>query len=501
MTEPYSRRPRASLPTLAAAAFVVLTVVTVPALFSGTIQGDALTVLTVCVPAVSVLVVRLVEGRFLAPAPVFLILASVFAFGQFWRDLLGLPVPTAGGYTEVSDIFSPVWVQRAATLALVVVMAVASGYLMACLVPRASAVRASAPSALGGRGVWLGAGLALVGPAVMGDLQRAANVAALGYGDGYRLESPALYTVNAVFPIFVLGVLLTWRGNRVVAGAALAVALLRDLFVVTAVQNRGQSVAEAIVYVMIWSRHYGIGRLGRVVGAAAIVGTVVILPFVSFTRSGAGEQDLAEFLIQNNPLSIFLTEFGGTLASAAYAAQYVDGGGSTLGARYFVSLIGEALPIVGTSITEAAGTPLTGEAMNSFFRRTGLGGSFVADMFLNFGNIAIVLVAAVLMGVLLNMLGRSIERPVEGRTFAALWSWYLFLGTVITVRGYLTDLATAAKVGGIVLLAMMVVTQVLGAGRRPLASLPPGARGTVVPRERASPGRHALTNTKRETNL
>lgn len=455
-------RGRSNSTAVVALAFLGFCACVIPLLHQGVFQGGVLRAMSVMVPAIAVGAIRLTHGGHLNPPAVFIALTSLFAFGQFWRDFLSLPIPTAEGYWDVSQMFSSPEIDRGGAVALIVVCAVAAGAVLArMLVPEGRPRTVRRAETQDGSAIWLVAALALMVPVLLGDIERSVNVAALGYGDGYRINSPLLYAANGVFPMVVIGVLVTWRDRRKQAGVVLACALLRDLFVIIAVQNRGQSVSEVIIYLLIWKRYYGFGRYAKWFAGAAVVGAVLLLPYVSFSRSDVVERTLGEFLIQNNALSIFLTEFGGSLSSVIYAAQYVSTGGDTMGASYFVVILGTALPILGSALTEMVGAPLTGETMNSYFGRTGLGGSFVADLLMNFGGMAFVVAVSLLMGVGLSLLARSLAKPIEGRTFSALWSWFLFLGSIIVVRGYLTELATVAKVGAAILLAVLTATRLL----------------------------------------
>jgi len=464
---PNAKSSSISAPVLAASfAYMLSAFALVLMIDQNVFQGGGLPVLTVIMPAITLCVLRLIHSTWLHLVSVFVALSSLFSFGQVWMELFGLPSVGFGGYADVGDMFPSAILDRALGLALTATCMVAIGSIAAAFllpVQRAGPVGPSSFRSHPSRVPWLVAGLGLFGLVLAGDAARAANVAALGYGEGYKFESSILYTANYLFPLAVIAIMITWRNARGFVGLVLAAALVRNLYVILAVQNRGQAVAESVVFLLVWSTYFGFPKRWKLPSLILAVGALALLPYVSIMRSGMEDRNFIGFLLENDPVSVFLTEFGGTLASVAYAVQYVDAGGQTMGASYLVYLVGTAIPGLGSVLTAAAGQPLTAEALNSYFGRTGLGGSFVADLILNLGTGPLTLGVSMALGFVLTLLARAQSDLTDRGPYRLIWSWFVYLGAIVVVRGYLTDLATAVKVGGVAVLLVWVITQIGGA--------------------------------------
>jgi len=456
---------RAALGGALSLVYLLVGAVLITLLANGLIRGTALLALTVLVPIVTLCVLRAVQSSRLNPVSIFIALTSLFSFGQSWRDILGLHAAPSDAYPNLADMFPTTVLDRAISLAITAIVVIAIGSIVAAFAlpaQRAQPADASSHQSHPSRVLWLTGGLGLLGFVLAGDAQRSASVAELGYGDGYKFVSPILYTANYVFPIVVIAVMLTWRDSRRFVGMVLAAALARNLYVILAVQNRGQAVSEAVVYLLVWNTYYGFPKRWKWPSLMLGVGVLALLPYVSVVRSGVGDRDFLSFLLEHNVLSSFLTEFGGSLATVAYSVQYLDAGGQTMGPLYLVSLLGTAIPGFGSALIDAAGNPLTAENLNSYFGRSGLGGSFVADLSLNIGSGPLALGVTMALGFVLTLLARAQSDLADPRTYRLIWCWFVYLGAIVAVRGYLTDLATAVKVGGVVILLMWFITQGLG---------------------------------------
>lgn len=429
-------------------------------------QSDSAWLYRLClfVPSVLLLSLRLKCGQWITPFSTFIFLTCLFHFGQVWMRLLGLAIPPIEGYSDVFAMFPRPGLDQALVFSLIMTCLLTLGGLISGGPPRkvfGMGELHTSQSSTDSRPVWFLFTLVTGALVIAGDLARAANVSQFGYGEGFRYDSSLFYTANFVFPLGVIGVLLTNRSDSRVARALLAMVLIRNAFVILIVNNRGQAVAETLIYFLLW-HHLSGRRWNRALVAMVVVAFVSILPFVSATRTGASDVSVAHFILSLDSFSLFLTEFGGTLATLAYAVQFVDLSGSAT-PMYLLSDIVSAIPFASYFAPDLNEFSSIGTILNESFNIAGLGGSLLAGIYMNFGPAPLSAVASIILGVVLSFASRySLSTFRTPRLYTVALSWYFMLAAIMSVRGYLSDIFSSVKVGVFVLLVIWTLSRVFG---------------------------------------
>lgn len=278
------------------------------------------------------------------------------------------------------------------------------------------------------------------------EFQRAASVSALGYGDGYRYGSSFGQLLCNGVNMLLLTILYASHQNYKLMLRYVFLIVIRNLFIIVFVGNRGLATINILIALFVISRYSYLSldsqKLKRLYWVVGLV-MVLILPLISLTRGG-------NITVQNavsnlNPIESFLTEFGGTAGNVMMAIQFVDAKTPFLG----LQILATALVIVPFSTT------LFGELIikyvsvasmfNDFYNRSGLGGSLLSQLIVNFGDTIVLYFAIGLISWIVSCISNSLMKK-QNSIYITILLINLFVGLMLTVRGELYDTFAYLKV-------------------------------------------------------
>lgn len=288
------------------------------------------------------------------------------------------------------------------------------------------------------------------------DCLRAKSVSALGYGGGYKYNSDIVLNLSVVVDLLLLLFLYLYRNNKKYFKLTLGLQIFKALLIMFFVGNRGASVISLLIALFILAQYSYLGRnkarLRKIVLFSAIF-LLVSLPFISMTRGGKSSIGFNDFVKQENPIEIFLTEFGGTVYNVFLVSQYVETQGTSQGlqilATSFALMPGSTF-VFGNVITQNVSI---GSMLNKYFNREGLGGSMIAQLYFNFGNSVYLYISIFLLALLSSWVSNRLL--VKPKSIYSIFIYLcLFSGLMTFVRGEWYDVIIKFKFG-LYLVALM----------------------------------------------
>lgn len=304
-----------------------------------------------------------------------------------------------------------------------------------------------------------GAAVALLGAALLLVGGRQAGVFSAGYGEFFQHSMTAdvrLFNVGLmVFPIgFVVAAVGSTR-RQILAIVGGVVAVLAPLFLAG---FRGPVIVHLATLMAVWA-HKDFPAARRAALALAVV-AVVLVPAVRFTRDTRG--DLSEGLAAYDPLALF-TEAGTSLYPLVITADRIDSGAEPLWlGRSYVTALGRTLPNLGQRASlDARGLTPNGWATLQadrwlYVRGGGIGFSGVAEPYLNFGRVGVV-VFFFLLGLVLQRWESWLARdPFRAAAAAATFGFVLW-----TVRNEAMELFRSMAFAGLVVGGAWMVHRML----------------------------------------
>lgn len=278
------------------------------------------------------------------------------------------------------------------------------------------------------------------------DIMRAIKVAAVGYGLGYTYEFGFAFTLSAFLNGLFIFMFLVNRNNKKFLYLLISLVLLRIFIVMFLVGNRGGSIVFAILIVYILSKFTILKNFfsNKSVIFLMVISMTIFLPLISLTRTDTIHVDsISDFIFKYNPISYFFAEFGSTIKTVILAFQYdIPKFGN--GTQFFYS----TLPIVpgsdalfGSVYREYVSI---GGELNKLASIQGLGGSLLANVYVNFGNAILGFIAICFFARLTCLFSNRLNNTNQSIYKLLLYS-SMFAGMLTAVRGEWYDFVTQVK--------------------------------------------------------
>lgn len=266
------------------------------------------------------------------------------------------------------------------------------------------------------------------------EVQRAGNVSVSGYGDGYHYSNTFALMLADWVNILLITMMYVYGNNPKLFWTYTNMLLLRALFIMFFVGNRGSSVIQIITAVFIISRFSYISekkaKLKQIIYSMFFF-LVIALPLISVMRSGIS---YSEVFSDQGPIESFLVEFGDT----ARNTFLVDGFINLFGPVYGLQILSTSLTIFpmstilfGDMINQYG---MVGSFLNEFYNMKGLGGSMFAQLYFNFGNSIWLYAASVLMAMFTAWVSNTLMTK-DNSIYKTLIFLGLFIGLITNVRG------------------------------------------------------------------
>ena len=149
-----------------------------------------------------------------------------------------------------------------------------------------------------------------------------------------------------------------------------------------------------------------------------------------------------KFLVNYNPLTLFLSEFGSTLITPILAQRYISTYGELSGKTYFGALA-ILLPLSSYYMADIRNYKNIGALLNPYAPAKGaLGGSLIGDIIINFGYSGLII--AGIIGFLLIYISNSICAE-KGNIFFKCLLIFLSYGIIWYTRGSTEEVILAIK--------------------------------------------------------
>ena len=269
----------------------------------------------------------------------------------------------------------------------------------------------------------------------------------VGYQHSYRLgrDNPLIYFMLNIFPFLVGLGLFLFDGRR--KKFIMIHAAARSVIMMLLVGNRGMYIATICMVFMAQSA--GVeskkkkGHLFQTVMLSLFL--VVIAGYVADIRNlTSGRIGIAEYLRSSNIICEVLQELGGTMVNMVLLVKNVP---QKLNWGYGVSYIGafiQFIPKLSSIFPEFCKYNSIGDLLNNslFEKGSGMGGSFIGELYLNFGWFAIFVLP--FFAKIINVIEENI-RSNNGSPLKKGISLYFAYAFFMYVRGNFSEFAVYAR--------------------------------------------------------
>lgn len=272
----------------------------------------------------------------------------------------------------------------------------------------------------------------------------------LGYVDAYKFGSSYfLSLLSSFFILSLFGFLVTSKSYRLNKIVLFSFATW-NLFKMILVGNRSQPMAIVLsllfLYItVITSKKFKIGIQHIMLGLLIIL----LLPFIAQVRNISSTTfsttSFVNYILEENPLSYLMAEFGGTLLTTVMTIQNIPYNvGFSRGLTYigsFTIFIPFSTTLFGDYFSKYISV---GEVMNPYFGG-GLGGSWIAELYFNFGQLSIVFVP------LITVFIKTISIKISNKSLPTLainraLLFFILIPLFIYPRGYFYTFITYANI-------------------------------------------------------
>lgn len=395
-----------------------------------------------------------------------MLIAYVYQFGQLWLLLLGVSMPQSSYLItnfEVEHIISASW------FFLILITLI---HLFGTIFSREEdydlkkihavpdeAVLYRKAKALEATGILFLFFCALV--LTYNDVRQILAAEINGYVGAYHIgtDNGLIYMCMKIFPLCIAAMMCSEK--KIIVNIAFCYSMVRSLVLMLLVGNRGQYIAMIMLCLLL--KLLGNHKIKtKQLVKLGILGILLVFlsSFVANTRDivESDSATLIKAIVDNNIMFQFLQELGGTMVDLI---MVVDLSPDILDWGYGISYIGSfivLIPKMSSLFPELTIYNSIGSVLNPFFSKgSGLGGSFCAEIYLNFGWLSILFTP--LMGKLLSVMSYNIRKnrnsPVTKRVFNA----YMFFVTLMYIRGGILDFAVYLRYGFYFMLVYFLVKE------------------------------------------
>lgn len=279
------------------------------------------------------------------------------------------------------------------------------------------------------------------------DIRQIVSAILVGYADSYKLgrDNSIIYMMLNIFPLLVSIGMFTFDGWK--RKFIMVHAVARSLIMMLLVGNRGMYIATICMVFMAQS----VGTEGKKekghLFQTVILGLflVIIAGYVSNIRNLTSDRmGIAEYLRSSNIICEVLQELGGTMVNTVLLVKNVP---QKLNRGYGVSYIGafiQFIPKLSSLFPELCKYNSIGALLNDgiFEKGSGMGGSFIGELYLNFGWFAIL--ALPFFAKIANAIEKNI-RIDNGSPLKKGISLYFAYAFFMYVRGNFSEFAVYTR--------------------------------------------------------
>ncbi|PKL00411.1 MAG: hypothetical protein CVV56_06735 [Tenericutes bacterium HGW-Tenericutes-1] len=218
-----------------------------------------------------------------------------------------------------------------------------------------------------------------------------------GYVDAYKFGSSYLFSILSSFFIFsFMGFIITNRNFRI-NKLSILIFTIWNIYKMIMVGNRSLPMALILSLLFIYISVSGFRKIKfkvRYILFGSII--VFLLPYIAQIRNVSSSSFVNEnfynYILTDNPISYLLAEFGGTLLTLIMTVQNVPSVVSYSNGLTYIGSIAIFLPFSTLLFGDFFNQYISvGESMNIYFGG-GLGGSWIAELYYNFGNFSVLFV-------------------------------------------------------------------------------------------------------------
>jgi hypothetical protein len=211
------------------------------------------------------------------------------------------------------------------------------------------------------------------------------------------------------------------------------------------VGNRGPLLISIIIYIYV--KHKFVEQYSRrhafiIIAFGAFM--VSLLPFISYIRSGSNNIGYFDYLVSENPVIDILSELGSTLVTPILARFYTFTNGFLVG-KSFIGSLTTFSPFSDVLFSSIRKYISVSSLLNQYLPiNSSLGGSFFAEMYINFGWYSLILIA--FFGYIVSKVSMNLEnfRNKSKPLFLSV-NAYFCIGLLLYTRGNFIDVVFNAK--------------------------------------------------------
>lgn len=249
---------------------------------------------------------------------------------------------------------------------------------------------------------------------------------------------------NSYFPLAIIMVLLGCNPQNNGWKYMYYYAIGRCILLMILTGKRGSFVIPLLLYV--FCKHHFIKKYKKKYFITIIIAVVLLLAVLSFISYGRGDysdMDFMEFIQEKNLIVQVLSEFGASFTTTVLAYNYTISHGLLWGKSYLGAL-SVFVPFSSTLFPGIKEYMSVTSMLNPYSPSGGaLGGSFFAEMYINFGFYSLAL--SPLFAWAVSKIENVINNPNKYSLYAICNSIYIAYGFWIYVRGNFVDVVFVTK--------------------------------------------------------
>lgn len=271
-----------------------------------------------------------------------------------------------------------------------------------------------------------------------------------GYAVSYAIgrNNKLIYALINLFPLSVIILMVTAKTKKV-KNFVFWYAIIRSVLLMLLVGNRGQYIALVCTVILI--KTFLKPREKKIRTTNYVVVGFILIFLASFVASIRNSPSLSlspgyviEYIINNNAVVALLQELGGTFVNIILVLNYCPISlPFGMGISYLGSFI-SFIPLASNFFPELIQYNDVGFMLNQYFHKgSGLGGSFLAELYYNFGWYS--LIGMPILGVLFGKLFSIFEddeMTLKQSAFKIVITTYTFYATLMYIRGNFYTITT-----------------------------------------------------------
>jgi oligosaccharide repeat unit polymerase len=272
------------------------------------------------------------------------------------------------------------------------------------------------------------------------DISQMLLASELGYVDAYKFGNSYFLSLFVNFFLISLFGFLTSTNNRKLGKMIIFIFAIWNVIKMFTVGNRSQPMAILLALVFIYisiskPKKIKIKPIHIVFGLLILL----LLPYIAYIRNSTSNtneySNFIFYLLNDNPISYLLAEFGGTILTLFTVIDIVPEIVSFSNGLTYLGSLTILLPFSTTIFGGYFSAHISvGETMNSFFGG-GLGGSWIAELYFNFGYFGILFVP--IYSFCIKRISDMIENNIVPKyTINRVLMFYMLIPLFIFPRGY-----------------------------------------------------------------